>query len=67
MEMQEKIKRNDVTVDENREIAMGICLGSGMGIILGAVFNNVTLGLSAGGVLGALVGIGIQVVKAIKG
>jgi F0F1-type ATP synthase assembly protein I len=66
VKMQEEIKRKDVYVDENREIAMGICLGSGLGIILGAIFNNVMLGLSAGGVVGVLVGIGTQVVKSYK-
>lgn len=64
--MQEKIERKDVYVDENREIAMGICLGSGSGIILGAIFNNVMLGISAGGVVGVLIGIGIQAVKSYK-
>jgi uncharacterized membrane protein len=64
--MQEEIKRKDVTVDENKEIAMGICLGSGMGIILGAIFNNVMLGLSAGGVFGVLIGIAAQTVNSYK-
>jgi uncharacterized membrane protein len=64
--MQEEIKRKDVKVDENKEIAMGICLGSGMGIILGAIFNNVMFGLSAGGVFGVLIGIAAQTVNSYK-
>lgn len=64
--MEEKINGSNNTVDENKEIALGICFGSGIGIVFGAIFNNVMLGLSAGGVLGVLVGIGVQTILKFK-
>ena len=66
MRMKEKINGRAAVVDDNREIGLGICFGSGIGIVIGAVFDNVVLGLSAGGVLGILVGITVQFFKRVK-
>ena len=66
MRIKSKQKGGEAVVDDNREIGLGICFGSGIGIVIGAVFDNVVLGLSAGGVLGILVGIMVQFLKKIK-
>lgn len=52
--------------DENKYVALGICFGSGLGILVGAIINNVTLGLSAGGVLGIIFGVTIDMLKESK-
>ncbi|NLM33904.1 MAG: glycine zipper family protein [Clostridiales bacterium] len=52
--------------DENKYVALGICFGSGLGIFVGALFNNVMLGLSAGGVLGIIYGVTIGMLKESK-
>jgi F0F1-type ATP synthase assembly protein I len=64
--MQEKIKSREDAFAEDREVALGICFGSGLGIIIGAVANNVVLGLSAGGVLGILVGTMVKILRKVK-
>lgn len=64
--MEDKVKTANNTADENREVALGICFGSGAGIILGAIFNNILLGLSAGGVVGVLIGTVVQAVNKHK-
>lgn len=63
MRMKEELNGRESVIDDNREIGLGICFGSGIGIVMGAVFDNVGLGLSAGGVIGVLVGIMIQFLK----
>ena len=55
--MEENIKSRNAVTDENREVALGICFGTGAGIFVGAVMGNVAFGLSAGGVLGVVAGV----------
>jgi F0F1-type ATP synthase assembly protein I len=64
--MEEKVKSSENVVDENREVALGICFGSGIGIIIGAIANNVVFGLSAGGVLGILAGTMVKMLRKLK-
>lgn len=64
--MEEKLNGGNTNLDENREIALGICFGSGIGVLVGAVLGNVGFGLSGGGVIGILVGIGIKAYKKIR-
>lgn len=66
MRMKEELNGREAVIDDNREIGLGICFGSGIGIVMGAVFDNVVLGLSAGGVLGVLIGIMVQFLKKVK-
>ncbi|NLP28765.1 MAG: hypothetical protein GX370_08425 [Clostridia bacterium] len=61
--MEEKI---NAVSEENKYVALGICFGSGIGIFLGALFNNVMMGLSAGGVLGVIAGVTIGSLKEKK-
>lgn len=67
LEMKEKVNieesKKDALYEENKSIALGICFGSGIGIFLGALLGNVVLGLSAGGSLGVVVALILQVKK----
>jgi uncharacterized membrane protein len=54
--MVENIKKRNNATEDNREVALGICFGTGAGIIAGALVGNIMLGLSAGGVLGVVIG-----------
>jgi hypothetical protein len=55
--MEENIKTRNGFTEENREVALGICFGTGIGIVAGAVLGNVAFGLSAGGVIGIIAGV----------
>jgi uncharacterized membrane protein len=63
--MEDKLKNIDIA-DDYKEVAMGICFGSGAGIVLGAIFNNVGFGFSVGGVMGIIVGSVVRVLRKIK-
>lgn len=67
LEMKEKVNveeaKKDTLYEENKSIALGICFGSGIGIFLGALLGNVALGLGAGGSLGVVVALILQVKK----
>ena len=55
--MNEKLFDLELTEEETTSLCMGIAIGSGTGIILGAMFNNVGLLFAAGasmGVVGAV-------------
>lgn len=64
--MEEKINERKMGLDDNREVALGICFGSGIGILVGAVLGNAAFGLSGGGVIGILVGCSVRLYKRIK-
>lgn len=48
---------DNLVEDSNRAVALGICFGSGIGIILGMFIDNILFGISGGAVIGVLVGI----------
>lgn len=64
--MEEKLKTQDTAGDENREVALGICFGTGLGTVAGVLFGNVMLWLSAGGVLGVVAGVIVGSLKKAK-
>lgn len=49
--------RKRVMKDENRGFGMGICIGAGIGILVGAIFNIIPFGMTLGSVIGAVSGI----------
>jgi hypothetical protein len=61
--MEKKLQERNIAVDENRDVALGICFGTGIGIVVGAVLGNVTFGLSFGGVVGILAAVGRMAYK----
>lgn len=70
LEVKEKVNieevKKDALYEENNKVALGICFGSGIGIFLGALLGNVALGLGAGGSLGVVVALILQVKKNIN-
>ena len=64
--MEENIKTRGTVTDDNKEVALGICFGTGAGIFVGAVMGNVAFGLSAGGVLGIIAGVIVGGLKKYK-
>lgn len=61
-----KVNTMNTVSEENKYVGLGICFGTGIGIFIGALINNVMLGLSAGGVLGILFGATIGMMKESK-
>lgn len=64
--MEENIKGRNGVTEDNREVALGICFGTGAGIVVGAIIGNIMLGLSAGGVLGIIAGVIVGELKKHK-
>ncbi len=64
--MEDNLKTQSAVENENKEVALGICFGTGLGIVAGALLGNVPLGLSAGGVLGIVAGVFVSYYKKIK-
>lgn len=64
--MVEKFNNRSNSTEDNREVALGICFGSGAGIVAGALVGNIMLGLSAGGALGVVIGAIIGEIKKYK-
>lgn len=63
---EEKIQDQDLFSDQNKEVILGICFGIGIGVFAGAVINNVMLGISAGGVVGAVTAVAMDYYKRFK-
>lgn len=68
VEEKKKVKEevNNIKEDDNKEVALGICFGCGLGIVAGALMDNVLLGMSAGGALGIVIATIIKFVKKVK-
>lgn len=65
--MEENIKEKDkVKKDDNASVGLGICFGSGMGIVLGAILGNVALWLSVGAAVGVVLGSSYDLIKKKK-
>lgn len=62
---EEKLVTEKAYTDDNKEVGLGICFGTGIGIILGAIVGNVILGLSAGGVMGILISLAVRLYKKV--
>lgn len=56
-------KKEQVKEDDLKEVALGICFGSGIGIVIGAIINMPSFGLSLGGVLGILAALTYKAIK----
>ncbi|MDT8717257.1 hypothetical protein IAI10_11365 [Clostridium sp. 19966] len=61
--MEKKVKNSLWSQNDEKEVALGICFGCGIGIVLGSILGNTMLGLSGGGVLGVLSELGMKYIK----
>ena len=64
--VQENNERQDSYLDENKEVILGICFGTAVGVFGGALINNVMLGVSAGGVTGIIAGVVVNYYRRFK-
>lgn len=61
--MEKKVKDNFWFQDDEKEVALGVCFGCGIGVVMGAVLGNAMFGFSGGGVLGILIELGMKYMK----
>lgn len=63
MEVKSENNVNIRSSEENKYFAQGLCFGAGLGIIIGTVINQVSLGLTAGATLGVVFGTIIDMIN----
>ena len=49
-------KHADLKRDNTKEVCLGIAFGSGIGILVGTFFDNISLGMTLGACVGIVIG-----------